>query len=612
MRDLRVPKEFLLKVEKPARYIGEEFNVIKKDITEDMIRMALCFPDVYEIGMSHLGMQILYNFINKIDGVSCERVYTPWVDMEEIMREEGINLFALESQEEIKNFDFIGVSMQYEMAYTNLLNLIDLSGLEVYAKDRGENDPLIFVGGPCTYNTEPIADFVDFAFIGEGEAKFEEIFEAYKKHTGTKKEFLETLAGIEGMYVPSFYDVKYKEDGKIESITKNNDNAPEKVKKVVVKDMDEVRFLDKPLVPYIRPSHDRAVIELFRGCIRGCRFCQAGMIYRPVREKEVETLLRQAETIIDNTGYEELGLLSLSTSDYKKINDLMLGLIDRFEGRKVNLSLPSMRIDAFSLDLMEKLSGGKKSSLTFAPEAGTQRMRDVINKGITEEEILAGSKMAFEGGWDRVKLYFMMGQPTETDEDIIGIYDIANKIVEEYYSLPKEMRNRAVNVTMSTACFVPKPFTPFQWEPQDTMDEFMRKQRLLKDHVKKVKQIKYNYHDSETSVLEGVFARGDRRLSKVIYEAFKMGSKYDAWGEFFDMERWNAAFENAGLTKEFYVAKREYEEILPWDIIDIGVTKKFLINESKKAHEGVVTKNCREGCSGCGATCFDGGVCFES
>ncbi len=608
-------KEILLQVEKPARYIGNEINMVKKNPDDVDIRIAFCFPDVYEVGMSHLGLQILYYFFNRRVDTYCERCFAPWYDMEEKMRENNIPLFALETGDALNKFDFVAFTLQYEMSYTNIINMLNLAGIPVWSAERGEDDPIVIAGGPCAYNPEPLADMIDMFYIGEGEVSYDEFLDLYrdmKKAGCTKAEFLEKCLKIEGIYVPKFYDVKYKENGEIESFTPNHPDAPKTIKKVIVKDMDTAFYPDKQLVPLIETVHDRVTLEVFRGCIRGCRFCQAGYVYRPVREKSCDKLLGLADSLLKNSGHEEISLTSLSTGDYRSFSELANGLIDRYAKDSVSISLPSLRIDAFSLDLMEKVQAVRKSGLTFAPEAGTQRLRDVINKGITEEEILNGCALAFSGGWTRVKLYFMVGLPTETDEDLLGIVKLSNAIVEKFFEIPKEERKgRPISVTVSSACFVPKPFTPFQWTAQSTVEEFMRKQKFVKTSMTR-KQVKYNYHEPELSSLEGVLARGDRRVGKVLYRAWELGAKFDSWNELFKYDVWMQAFKDTGISKEFYANReRSYDEILPWDHISIGVSKEFFIKEMEKAKTEIVTPNCRKQCSGCGAAQFGGGVCFE-
>ena len=609
-----ISDEILNSVEKPSRYTGGEWNSVVKNPRDVDIRFAFCFPDVYEVGMSHLGMKILYHLLNERKDTYCERVFTPWVDLEEKMRENNIPLYALESQEPIKDFDFIGFTLQYEMSYSNILNMLNLAGVPLLASERNENHPIVCVGGPCAYNMEPLADFVDFAMLGEGEEIINEVMDAYARNKAkgaSKLEFLEEIAGIEGIYVPQFYNVEYNEDGTVAAINPVSDKYPKMIKKRIIKDMNTVYFPDKIVVPFTGIVHDRIMLEIFRGCTRGCRFCQAGFIYRPVREKKPERLLELADKLVESTGYEEISLTSLSTSDYSGIQALTGGLIDKMESKKVNLSLPSLRIDSFSLDLMEKAQKVRKSGLTFAPEAGTQRLRDVINKGVTEEDLINSCTLAFNGGWSGVKLYFMLGLPTEDFDDISGISELGSKVIETYMKVPKDRRGKGLNITISTSSFVPKPFTPFQWEPQDSMDTLRQKQRFLKDKIRS-RFISYNWHDPETSFLEAVFARGDRRLGKVIAKAVEKGCKFDGWGEHFRFNAWLDAFKECGISPEFYANReRSMDEIMPWDHIDVGVTKSFLYSQREKAYKGEVTSNCMEKCAGCGATVFEGGICFE-
>ncbi|MDF2610162.1 MAG: Radical domain protein [Lachnospiraceae bacterium] len=618
MKKLALSDEILMTIEKPARYIGNEINMVKKELDKVEIRFCMCFPDVYEIGMSHLGIQILYDMFNRREDTYCERVYSPWVDLDKIMREKNIPLFALESQDPVKDFDFLGITLQYEMCYTNILQILELSNIPLYAKDRTEEDPFVLGGGPCTYNPEPIADFFDFFYIGEGEVVYDELLNLYKEHKkqgGTRKEFLEQIAGIDGIYVPSFYDVAYKEDNTIQAFHKNNAHAKDNVLRVVEMNMSETYYPKKPVVPYIKATQDRVVLEIQRGCIRGCRFCQAGMVYRPTRERSVEFLKEYAKSMLKATGHEEISLSSLSSSDYSALQELVYYLIDEFGSKGVNISLPSLRIDAFALDVMSKVQDIKKSSLTFAPEAGSQRLRDVINKGLTEDAILKGSMEAFESGWNRVKLYFMMGLPTETEEDIEGIAVLSDKIAREYYTIPKDQRNGKVSIVSSTSFFVPKPFTPFQWARMNTTEEYLSKQHLLRSKMNEQlnrKSIKYNWHEAELSILEGVFARGDRRVGKVIYDAYKAGCLYDSWSEHFKYELWIKAFEENGLDIAFYTSReRDQDEILPWEFIDVGVTREFLWREYTRAQAEKVTPNCKLGCANCGAKVFHGGICFE-
>ena len=616
---LALSDEILMTIEKPARYIGNEVNMVKKDLNEIDIRFVMCFPDVYEIGMSHLGIQILYDMFNRREDTYCERVYSPWPDLHKIMKDENIPLFALESQDPIKCFDFLGITLQYEMCYTNILQILDLSQIAIYSKDRKEEDPIVIGGGPCTYNPEPLADFFDLFYIGEGEISYNQLLDLYKeKKAGrlTRKEFLEAAALIPGIYVPSLYEVTYEEDGTIKERVALSEKVPATVTKQLVLDMTEAVYPTKPLVPYMKVTQDRVVLEIQRGCIRGCRFCQAGMIYRPVRERNVERLKYLAKEMLDNTGHEEISLSSLSSSDYSELKELVYFLIDEFKEKKINISLPSLRIDAFSLDVMSKVQDIKKSSLTFAPEGGTQRMRNIINKGLTEDIILEGAMKAFQGGWNKVKLYFMLGQPFEEMEDVEGIALLCERIAEEYYTIPKSERNGKVAITASASFFVPKPFTPFQWARMNTGEEFLEKAKTVNAKMKEQlnkKSMKFNWHDSDTSVLEGVFARGDRRLSKLIYDAYQKGCIFDSWSEFFKPELWNEVIAENGIDVSFYTTRERLEdEIFPWDFIDIGVTKKFLLNEWKKAKEGEITKNCKAGCSGCGAMKFGGGVCYEN
>ena len=618
MRKLALNDEILLKIEKPARYIGNEINSVMKDKEKVAIRFAMCFPDVYEIGVSHLGIQILYDMFNRREDTWCERVYSPWIDLDRIMREQHIPLFALESQDPIQDFDFLGITIQYEMCYTNILQVLDLSNIPLFASDRTDEDPVVIGGGPCAVNPEPLADFFDLFYIGEGETVYNDLLDAYKenkKNHGTRRDFLEMAAEIEGIYVPQFYDVSYHEDGTLKSFLPNNPHARATIKKQVVRNMSDAPYPSKPVVPFIKVTQDRVVLEIQRGCIRGCRFCQAGMIYRPTREKNLETLKRYAIEMLKNTGHEEISLSSLSSSDYSMLKDLVLFLMEECKDKGINISLPSLRIDSFSLDVMGKVQDIKKSSLTFAPEAGSQRMRNVINKGLTEEMILDGAAQAFAGGWNKVKLYFMLGLPGETEEDMKEIPRLADRVARKYYEIPKSQRNGKCQITFSTSFFIPKPFTPFQWAQMFTQEDYIHRAYIVNQEMKEQlnrKSLRYNWHEADVTVLEGVFARGDRRTSKVLLEAYRLGCLYDSWSDEFQNDKWMQAFENTGVDLTFYtMRKRELDELFPWDFIDVGVTKSFLRREWERAMRGEVTPNCREKCSACGAMCYQGGVCFE-
>lgn len=598
-------------VQKPGRYTGGELNSVIKNLKDVDIRFAFCFPDTYEIGMSHLGMKILYSLLNKREDTWCERVFAPWVDMEELMRKNNVPLFALESSDEIKDFDVIGFTLQYELCYTNVLNMLDLAGVPVRSADRKSLTPLVIGGGPCVCNAEPIADFFDLTLPGEGEEVLNELmdlFKEYKKKGASKEEFLKAAAEIEGVYVPSFYEFSYNDDSTIKSVTASN-GAPERVRKRIISDLDTVFYPESFVVPFIDIVHDRAVEEIFRGCIRGCRFCQAGFLYRPIREKSSDTVNKQCRSLCDTTGYDEISLSSLSTSDYTQLQSLLEGIFSWSEDDKVSVSLPSLRVDNFSDELMEKLQKVRKSGLTFAPEAGTQRLRDAINKNVTEREVIETSRKAFSGGWTNVKLYFMMGLPTETNEDVVGIADLAQKVVDEFYKNPNKPKGKGVNVSISVSCFVPKPFTPFQWEAQDTMEQLKAKQHLLLESVKS-RKISVSYHDARTSFLEGVFARGDRRLCDVMERAWRKGCRFDSWDECFSFEKWMEAFEECGVDPYFYTSrKRSYDEILPWDHMDYGISNKFFQKEAEKAYQSVTTPHCREKCNACGANKLNGGKC---
>ena len=619
MRKLALSDDILLRIEKPARYIGNEVNSVMKDKKDIDVRFAMCFPDVYEIGMSHLGIQILYDMFNQFEDTWCERVYSPWPDLDAVMREKNIPLFALESQEPIRDFDFLGITIQYEMCYTNILQILDLSQIPLIATERTWDDPIVIGGGPCSYNPEPIADFFDIFYIGEGETQYRNLLDLYKKCRNdsiSREAFLAEVAKLPGMYVPRFYDVSYNDDGTIQSILPNRPDIPRTVVKELVTDVTDTYYPEKPVVPFIKCTQDRVVLEIQRGCIRGCRFCQAGQLYRPVRERNVDMLKDCAIKMLDHTGYEEISLSSLSSSDYSHLEELVNFLIEQCREKKVNISLPSLRIDAFSLDVMEKVQDIKKSSLTFAPEAGSQRLRNVINKGLTEDVILKGATLAFEGGWNRVKLYFMLGLPTETEEDIRGIAELSNKIAVAYYeTVPKEKRNGKVQIVASTSFFIPKPFTPFQWASQCTKEQFLEKayttKRAIMEQLNQ-KSIKYNWHEADASVMEGILARGDRRLCEPILKAYKKGCIFDAWGEYYKHDVWLETFEECGIDIGFYTTReRSLDEIFPWDFIDCGVSKEFLKREWQRALDEQVTKNCKQQCNACGAAKFKCGICTE-
>ncbi|MCI9175226.1 MAG: TIGR03960 family B12-binding radical SAM protein [Lachnospiraceae bacterium] len=617
MRQLALSDEILLRIDKPARYIGNEVNMVRKDPKGTAIRFALCFPDVYEIGMSHLGIQILYDMFNQREDVCCERVYSPWSDLHQIMKEQQIPLFTLENQSPVKDMDFLGITIQYEMCYTNILQILDLSQIPLMAEARTWDHPLVIGGGPCTYNPEPLAEFFDLFYIGEGETRYYELFDLYKsaREEGcSREEFLRRACKIPGIYVPSLYEVTYGEDGTIASFGPKYEDVPAVIKKEIQMDLSDTVYPRRPLVPFLKATQDRVVLEIQRGCIRGCRFCQAGMIYRPTRERNLKMLKDCASEMLRSTGHEEISLSSLSSSDYSSLPELLNFLIESKE-QGVNISLPSLRIDAFSLEAMKKVQDIRKSSLTFAPEAGSQRLRDVINKGLTEEAILKGAGLAFEGGWQKVKLYFMLGLPTETEEDRKEIPRLADRIARRYYEIPKDRRSGKCQITISASFFVPKPFTPFQWASMYPKEEYLKRARTVNEEMKEQlnrKSLKFNWHEADVTVLEGVFARGDRRVGQVLVKAYQKGCLFDAWTESFDNQKWMEAFEESGISIDFYnLRQRSTEEILPWDFIDCGVSREFLIREWERAQKGEVTLNCRQQCNGCGAAVFGGGVCFE-
>ena len=612
----KITDDILCKVEKPSRYVGGELNQVIKNPENVNIRFAFCFPDVYEVGMSHLGTRILYHTINERKNTYCERVFAPWPDMETLMRKSDIKLFTLETKTPLDQFDMLGFTLQYEMSYTNILNMLDMSGITIRASERGEDEPIIMAGGPCAYNPEPLYDIVDFFEIGEGEEMMDDVLEVYAKHKANgkanKKEFLREISHIGGIYVPSLYDVSYNEDGTIREFTPKYEDVPAKVKKRIVNNFDKVSFPDEMIVPYTDIVHDRVVLETARGCTNGCRFCQAGMIYRPVREKTTNTLIEQARKALKATGYDEVSLASLSICDYSNIQNLISSLVLEHEADKVGIALPSIRVDAFSVDLIKEIQKVRKTGLTFAPEAGSQRMRDIINKGLTEERILEAAKSAFESGWSTIKLYFILGLPYETTEDAAGIGELAEKMADVYFGIPKDVRNKGLKITVSTSILVPKPFTPFQWAPMARPEIVDERIKAVRGAIKS-RSIVYNYHEQETSFMEAVFARGDRRTCDVLIKAFEKGAKFDGWSEYFNMEIWNEAMEECNLDSEFYVYReREYDEILPWDFIDIGVNRKYMERENEKAKKAELTKNCLEGCTGCGINVnFKEGKCFE-
>ena len=608
----KISDDILFKVEKPARYIGGELNCCYKDLEKIDIRFAFCFPDVYEVGMSHLGSRILYHVLNERSDTYCERAFAPWPDMEKQMRENNIALYALESKDSLKEFDILGFTLQYEMSYTNILNMLDMSGITIRASQRGEDEPIVMAGGPCAYNPEPLHDIVDFFELGEGEEIMNDVLDIYKNFKGRKKEFLREISKIRGIYVPSLYEVSYNEDNTIREFKPKYDDVPSSVKKRFVADLNEVAFPDKMVVPYTEIVHDRVILETFRGCTNGCRFCQAGMIYRPVREKSTANLIDAADKLLKSTGYREISLSSLSICDYSDIRNLITTLIEKHKEDHVSVSLPSIRINSFSVDLIKEIQKVKKTGITFAPEAGTQRMRDIINKGVTEEQILEAASSVFASGWSAIKLYFMVGLPYETMDDVRGIAELSDKVVAEYFKIPKETRKRGLRVTSSSAIFVPKPFTPFQWAPQATMEEVVEKIKAVKYAITS-KAVIYNYHESVVSYLEAVIARGDRRVCDIIIKAFEKGAKFDGWSEYFNFEIWKEAMDECGVLGEFYAYReRSYDEILPWDFIDIGVNKEYLILENEKAKKVELTQNCMLGCTECGVNVnFKEGTCFN-
>ena len=611
---VRITDDILYRVEKPSRYVGGELNEVIKDPKEVNIRFGFCFPDVYEVGMSHLGSRILYHVLNQRKDTYCERVYAPWPDMEKLMRENNIPLYALETKDPINEFNFLAFTLQYEMSYTNILNMLNMGGIPLRASERTEKDPLVIAGGPCAYNPEPLYDIVDIFQLGEGEEGLNDLLDLYQKHKDNfnKEAYLREASHIPSVYIPSLYDVTYNEDGTIKEFIPKYDDVPKKVKKRIINNFDQVDFPESLIVPYSEIVHDRVVLELFRGCTNGCRFCQAGMIYRPVREKSRKTLLDQARKMLKATGYDEVSLVSLSTCDYSDIQGLVKDLIEEHGKNNVSVALPSIRVDAFSVDLLKEIQKVRKTGLTFAPEAGSQRMRDVINKGLTEERILEAAKNAFESGWSTIKLYFILGVPYETVEDAAEIGLLAEKIADQYFAVPKHIRNKGLRITVSTSILVPKPFTPFQWAPMEKMDIVTEKINAVKGAIKS-RSIVYNYHEQKTSYMEAVLARGDRKLCDVLIKAYEKGAKFDGWSEYFDFELWQEALAECNVDGDFYVYRqRSYDEILPWDFIDIGVTRKYLERENEKAKTGEPTQNCRKGCTGCGVNVnFKDGECFE-
>ena len=606
--------DILYKVEKPGRYIGEEFNSYIKNKEKVDIRFAFCFPDVYEVGMSHLGMKILYYTMNKREDTYCERAFAPWPDMEKELRNNNIPLFTLETKDSLSKFDFVGFTLQYEMSYTNILNMLNMSNIPLTYEKRREEDPLIVCGGPCAYNPEPLYKIVDFFVLGEGEEvtnEYLDLYKEFKKQGKSKSEYLRAISKIEGIYVPSLYEALYNQDGTLKDFKPIYEDVPKKVKKRIIKDLNQVDYPDKLIVPYTEIVHDRITLETFRGCTRGCRFCQAGMIYRPVREKGKDKLIELADQLLKSTGYNEISLTSLSICDYSDVDNLIKTLIEKYMDEKVGVSLPSLRIDSFFVELINEIQKVRKTGLTFAPEAGTQKMRDVINKGVTEEDLIRTVRSAFESGWSTIKLYYMLGLPYETVEDVKGIAHTSEKVVDEYYKVPKDKRKKGLRVNVSASIFVPKPFTPFQWVAQDREEDVKEKIYALKDEFKS-RAIHFTYHASKVSFLEAIFARADRRVCDVLIRAFEKGCKFDGWSEYFNYDAWMEAFEECGIDPEFYAYRnREYSELLPWDFIDIGVNKSYLIEENERAKRAEVTKDCRQGCTNCGVNKNLGGNCFE-